>query len=196
MRSVQVSVVREIRMLRLRRRGLETGSRSTLHGHEGGNSGYSQGKDLRGASHVVERSMCSRAPWLHGSCPASQLLRAQPPPSRLRPISRGHRLYDLPCSVDFSTGRGRLLQLLSVSLLPCCPYHPAGVDCRVVQAATAHAAFVRQQRTRPPDMGYRGYLWVHLRYGPATRSPSSRWLCRWASDHLVSLLPAIQATGP
>jgi hypothetical protein len=35
--------VREIRMLRAMRRGLETGLRSLLHGHEGGNPGYSQG---------------------------------------------------------------------------------------------------------------------------------------------------------
>ena len=69
--------------------------------------------------------MCSRAPLLHGRCPVSTLLRTQPPPSRLRPFSRGLRLCGLPCSVDFSTGRGRLLQLLGMSLSPCCPYHPA-----------------------------------------------------------------------
>jgi hypothetical protein len=30
----------------------------------------------------------------------------------------------LPCSVDFSTGRGGFLQLLSMTLSPCCPYQP------------------------------------------------------------------------
>ena len=35
--------MREIRMLRAMRRGLETGLRRLLHGHEGGNPGYSQG---------------------------------------------------------------------------------------------------------------------------------------------------------
>ncbi len=39
---LQESVVREIRMLRLKRRGLETEPRSTLHGHEGGNPGNGQ----------------------------------------------------------------------------------------------------------------------------------------------------------
>ena len=34
--------MREIRMLRAMRRGLETGLRQLLHGHEGGNPGYSQ----------------------------------------------------------------------------------------------------------------------------------------------------------
>ena len=35
--------MREIRMLRAKRRGLETEPRTSLHGHEGGNSGHSQG---------------------------------------------------------------------------------------------------------------------------------------------------------
>ena len=35
--------MREIRMLRAMWRELETGSRRLLHGHEGGNPGYSQG---------------------------------------------------------------------------------------------------------------------------------------------------------
>jgi hypothetical protein len=35
--------VREIRMLRAMWRGLETEPRTSLHGHEGGNPGHSQG---------------------------------------------------------------------------------------------------------------------------------------------------------
>jgi len=66
----------------------------------------------------------SRAPLLHGRYSASSLLRAQPPPSRLRSISRLSRLYDLPCSADFSAGRGGLLQLLGMSLSPCCRIPP------------------------------------------------------------------------
>ncbi len=38
--------MREIRMLRSTRRGLETESRLGLHGHERGNSGYRQDHDL------------------------------------------------------------------------------------------------------------------------------------------------------
>lgn len=30
----------------------------------------------------------------------------------------------LPCPADFSTGRGGFLQLLSMTLSPCCPYQP------------------------------------------------------------------------
>ncbi len=40
--------MREIRMLRAMWRELETGLRSTLLGHAGGNPGYSQGTDLTG----------------------------------------------------------------------------------------------------------------------------------------------------
>src|ERR1700690_1222273 len=46
----------------------------------------------------------SRAPSLHGSYPASTLLRTHPSPSRLRSTSRLSRLYDRPCSGDFAPG--------------------------------------------------------------------------------------------
>src|ERR1700730_14718290 len=95
--------------------------------------------------------MCSKVPSLCGHCPASALLRTWPPPSRLSSLSRLSRLYDLPCSTDFSVGRGRFHQLLSMSLPPCCPYHPAEVTRRVSQSATCHAAFARPKRARPSD---------------------------------------------
>ncbi len=44
---------------------------------------------LAPASHLGEEVMSSRAPSLHGRYPASSLLRTRPPPSRLRPTSRG-----------------------------------------------------------------------------------------------------------
>ena len=79
------------------------------------------------------RSVISRAASLHGRYSASALLPAPPPPSRLRPTSRGRRLYGLPCSGDFSPGRGGFLQLLSMSLSPCCRFHPAEVNSRIGQ---------------------------------------------------------------
>jgi hypothetical protein len=69
-----------------------------------------------------------RAPSLHGHYSASSLLRARPTPSRLWPTSRFRRLYGLPCSGDFSLGRGGSLQLLGMSLSPCCRFHPAKVE--------------------------------------------------------------------
>jgi len=93
--------------------------------------------------------MYSKAPWLRGHYTASALLRASPSPFRLRSLSRLRRLYDLPCSTDFSVGRRRLLQLLSMSLPPCCPYHPAEVTRRVSQFAPCHNAFAPNERARP-----------------------------------------------
>src|SRR5262249_28957094 len=61
------------------------------------------------------------------------------------------RLYDLPCSTDFSLGRGRFHQLLSMPLPSCRPYHPAGVTCRVSQSATCHTAFIPDQGIRPSE---------------------------------------------
>ncbi len=46
--------MREIRTLRARRRGLETELRITLLGHEGGNSGHSQGRVLRATAPVLD----------------------------------------------------------------------------------------------------------------------------------------------
>jgi hypothetical protein len=90
-----------------------------------------------------------RAPSLHGHCSASSLLRTQPTPSRLWPTSRFRRLYGLPCSGDFSLGRGGSLQLLSMSLSPCCRFHPAEVNIRIGQSSAAHAAFALRMKARP-----------------------------------------------
>src|SRR5580704_8503416 len=84
---------------------------------------------------------------------------------------------------SFMTGRGGLLQLLNMSLLPCCPYHPAGVFCRLGQPATVSCC-LRPERGGSASGSnlFRGHLWVYFRYGPVTRSPSLRWLCRSASS--------------
>jgi len=65
---------------------------------------------------IRRRNTNSRVPSLRRRYPPSSLLWTPPPPSRLRPLSREHRLYGLPCSGDFSPGRGRFLQLLD---MPC-----------------------------------------------------------------------------
>ena len=112
----------------------------------------------------------SRAPSLHGRYPASTLLRTHPSPSRLRSTSRLSRLYDRPCSDDFSSGRGGLLQLLGMSLSPCCRFHPAEV------LEPHRSDFGSPCCLRPPVGGsafgathFRGHFRVHCRYGPVTR---------------------------
>src|SRR3954466_7586354 len=101
---------------------------------------------------LVKESQNSRAPSLRGRYPASSLLRAPPPPSRLRPTSRGRRLYGLPGSAAFAAGRGGLLQLLDVPLSPCRRSHPAGVSRRVSRHATVRAAFALRLGARPPGL--------------------------------------------
>jgi hypothetical protein len=80
------------------------------------------------------------------------------------------RLYDLPCSGDFSPGRGGLLQLLGMSLSPCCRFHPAEIK---------DAASVRFRHPMLPSpfvcgLDSRVHLFsrplrVHSHYGPVTR---------------------------
>ena len=52
--------MRANRMLRSMRRGLETGSRCTLPGHEGGNSGYRQEFTLRVTAPVLDPTCVQR----------------------------------------------------------------------------------------------------------------------------------------
>ena len=139
----------------------------------------------------------SRAPSLRGHYPASSLTRARPPPSRRQPISRGHRLYGLPCSADFAAGRGGLLQwLLHVSGSPCRRSHPAGGESPRQPDCDAPCC-LRADRTRSASGAWRfralplRSLWLRpgnsLTILPMASSMGSRGS--------VSLRPAIQATG-
>jgi hypothetical protein len=122
------------------------------------------------ASLIAGEATNSRAPSLRGHCSASSLLRTHPPPSRRRSISRLSRLYDLPCSSDFSPGRGGLLQLLGMSLSPCCRFHPAeikmphrsdfGTPCCLRPSFAGSA---------PGFICFRGHF-AFTHYGPMTRN--------------------------
>ena len=122
------------------------------------------------ASLIAGEVTNSRAPSLRGHCSASSLLRTHPPPSRRRSTSRLSRLYDLPCSGDFSPGRGGFLQLLGMSLSPCCRFPPR---------RDQSAASVRFRHPMLPSpfvwgLGSRIHLVsrplrVHSHYGPVTR---------------------------
>ena len=113
----------------------------------------------------TEGPLCSA-----GVTPPHRSLRTHPPPSRRRSISRLSRLYDLPCSGDFAPGRGGLLQLLGMSLSPCCRFHPAEVG------VPRRSDFGTPCCLRPTVAGsalgsthFRGHFRVHCRYGPVTR---------------------------
>jgi hypothetical protein len=132
---------------------------------------------------------------LRGRCSASPLIRTHPPPSRRRSISRLSRLYDLPCSGDFAPGRGGLLQLLGMSLSPCCRFHPAEVK------VPHQSDFGTPCCLRPSVAGsalgathFRGHIHVHCRYGPVTRDlPEGDSSIGFRI--LVSRHPAIRTTG-
>ncbi len=87
--------------------------------------------------------------------------------------------------------------MLDASLPPCRHYHPAGVGRRVGQLPAAHAACAPRRRARPPGL-------FNLEATSVFTRVAAWWLAchpvddtrQWASDHLVSLLPAIRATGP
>jgi hypothetical protein len=126
--------------------------------------------DGTGTFTLSDSQPCRLLTLLRGRYSASLLIRTHPPPSRRRSISRLSRLYDLPCSGDFALGRGGLLQLLGMSLLPCCRFHPAevsvpyrsdfGISCclRPTEAGSAFGSTL-----------FRGHLRVHCCYGPVTR---------------------------
>ena len=90
--------------------------------------------------------------------------------------------YTASRSADFATGRGGFLQLLNMPLSPCCPYYPAGVSRRCLRPEAGGSV--------SRSIVFRGHLWVYLRCGPVTRSPSRGWLCQSASS--VSFPPRMR----
>ena len=50
------------------------------------------------------------------------------------------------------SGLGGFLQLLSMSLSPCCRFHPAEVSSRVSQSSAVHSAFAIRLQARPSEL--------------------------------------------
>ncbi len=145
---------------------------------------------------IVEKVMNSRVPLLHGSYPASSLLRTRPPPSRLRSISRWMPVIRPTLLRRFLDGTRTASPVAWRILVTVLPLPPPRSE------STRRSGFVGPcclrfdgESSASGVKKFRGHLWVHLRCGPVTRSPPLRWLCQSASDHLVSLLSATQATG-
>src|ERR1700730_845617 len=122
-------------------------------------------------------------------------VRTHPPPSRLRPTSRGCRLYGLPCSGDFSPGRGGFLQLLSMSLSPVLSLPPR-------QGEQPHrSVFGWSFCLRPSDAGS-ALGDIHFRGHNAFTFVTAPWLLTSPGEVLsigfegsVSISSAIQTTG-
>ena len=123
---------------------------------------------------LVKRFTNNRASLLYGHYPVSSLLQAHPPPSCHRPISQRLLVIGSISSSNFLPGQVGLLQLLSMSLLPCCRYHPAGIE-------QTNASLVCLCCLRPQIAGstsrvfrLRGHLCVYLHYGLVTCSSPIR----------------------
>src|SRR5215831_5851966 len=94
-----------------------------------------------------------------------------------------HRLpgvsgYTASCSADFATGRGGFLQLLSMPLSPCRPYHPAEASRRVSQLR-------RSMLSSPQDRGLDLRICVfEATYG--FTCVTARWLAHHPKDGFVN----------
>jgi hypothetical protein len=144
---------------------------------------------------LVRAVSLSRVPSLHGHYSASLLLRTPPPTSRFPSTSWGRQLYEVPsASASFPGGRGGLLQLLSVSLPPCCRYHPAKVWRRFGQFAPPHAAFAQMLKAQPLEFFSRPPVRSFpLRPGDSLTALSAALSLN--SRNSISLLSINQATG-
>jgi len=94
----------------------------------------------------------NRAPLLLRHYSDSSLLRTHPPPSYHRPTSQRLLVIGPIFSGNFLPGQVGLLQSLSMSLLPCCRYHPAGIRQPYIgQFSIAYTAFTSKLQARLPE---------------------------------------------
>src|SRR5580698_8001147 len=83
-----------------------------------------------------------------------------------------------PCSADFSTGRGGFLQLLSMTLSPCCPYQPR-------RSVSPLQSLRRSMLLRPISEGsafgvqsFRGHMGSLALWPGDSLTILYRWLCQ------------------
>ena len=123
---------------------------------------------------LVKRFANNRAPLLPGHYPGSLLLRAHPPPSCLKLTSQQLLVIELTCSRNFFLGQVGLLQLLDMSLLPCCRYHPAGTEQTNASLVCLCCLNLQIAGSASRVFRLRGHLCVYFRYGLVTCSSPLR----------------------
>jgi hypothetical protein len=146
---------------------------------------------------LVKRFANNRASLLLRHYSDSSLLQTPPPPSYHKPISQRLLVIGFTFSSNFLLGQVGLLQSLSMSLLSYCRYYPAGI------VQTQQPVFVWLYCLRLQIAGsasrvlfrLRGHLCVYFRYGLITCSSPFMMTLLIGFRDLVTLLPAIQATG-
>ncbi len=93
------------------------------------------------------------------------------------------------------SGRGRLPQLLSMPLSPCCPSHPAGEMCLISQSATHPAAFAWKEKAQPPRLNVSGPPMGSLTLRPGDSLTIPRMALSASFIRFVSSTDVTQATG-
>jgi hypothetical protein len=84
--------------------------------------------------------------------------------------------------------------LLSVSLLPCCRYHPAEMNNRVGQFAVIHAVFTPRLRVRPSGQSLSGPPMRLLSLRPGNSLSSLKMIVSMGFRISVSLYSAIRTS--
>jgi hypothetical protein len=123
---------------------------------------------------LVKRFANNRAPLLLRHYSDSSLLQAHPPPSCHSPISQRLLVIGSVFSGNFLPGQVGLLQLLSMSLLPCCRYHPAGIEQTNASLVCLYCLHLQIAGSTSRVFRLRGHLCVYLRYGLVTCSSPIR----------------------
>ena len=86
---------------------------------------------LAPASPYCLKTVNSRVPLLPRNYSGSTLIRTHPPPSRLSAHFPLFTVIEPTLLREFLSGTRRASPVASMSLLPCCRYHPAGMNDRL-----------------------------------------------------------------
>jgi hypothetical protein len=85
--------------------------------------------------------------------------------------------------------------LLSMSLSPCCRFHPAEVNIRIGQSSAAHAAFALRLKARPSEILIFEATMRSLLLRPGDSWPPPGETLSIGFRVSVSIASAIQTTG-
>ena len=137
------------------------------------------------------------APSLHGRYPASPLLRANPPPSRLStdfpvsPVIRPTLLHHFPGGTRRASPVAQRVLVTEPPLPPRRSEPAASVRFRLPILPSPY----RRRLGLRGKVLFRGHLCVRLRCGPVTCSPPYKMALSMSFRKALFLLSVIQATG-
>ena len=137
---------------------------------------------------LLHKHIRSQAPFLRRRYPASQVLRACPPPHTARPVPRGLPVGAFPPPLGLPV-------LRRSSLYTCRRHYPGGtVGCARCFLFPTAAAFPDHQAGRLPHYLFRGLLSVHCTLRPAHSPSRLATLYTGGFRDFVTYVPAPVAT--